>query len=120
MAERNYTTDFSRDAAGAQLITWGPLAPGDTATPLSLGLTEGLGAAFSVTGAFGGATVVLQVSNDKINWFTHTLNGVAVSLAAAGLMEVSTGAAYTRPAIVGGAGSAITAVLSIRPQYGLA
>jgi len=69
-------------------------------------------ASVQVTGTFGGATVVLQGSNDKATWATlEDLEHNAISLTAAGIVEFSTGVAYVKPSVSGGTGDDLDVTL---------
>lgn len=94
----------------AGLITWSALATNDTGTPIqAAGLSE---RSFQVAGTFGGATVVLQGSNDGTNWVTLTDPlGVAISFTSTGLKQVMQVCRYMRPSVSGGAGVAIDCYL---------
>lgn len=88
------------------MVTWSPLATGDTGEPLQgTGLSD---RSVQFTGTFGGATVVLEGSNDGTNWVTLTdPAGVALSFTAAGLKQILQITRYMRPNVSGGAGVAI-------------
>ncbi len=65
-----------------------------------------------VFGTFGGATVVLQGSNDGTNWAGLTKDGTAaVSFTAAGIATVWEDTLYVRPVTSGGAGSSIDVIV---------
>ncbi len=70
----------------------------------------------TVSGTFGGATIVLQGSNDGTNWATcKDVNGNAVSLTAAGIFHVTGTPRFMRPFLsVAGAGAAIAVQLLCR------
>ncbi len=70
----------------------------------------------SVTGTWGGATVVMQGSNDGSNWFTlDDRAGVAVSLTADGASAVADLPLLIRPYLsVAGAGADLTAIVVTR------
>jgi len=73
-------------------------------SPVGLGV-----ASVQVTGSFGGATVVLEVSNDGTNWVTLTdRTGAEISLTAAGFRDITSGAQYVRARAVGGSGTSVT------------
>jgi len=59
-----------------------------------------------VSGTFGGATVLIEGSNDNSSWFTLTdPAGDALSFTAAGLRQVTEIAYYARASVVGGNGT---------------
>ena len=90
----------------SSIVTWSPLATGDTGEPLQgVGLSD---RSVQFTGTFGGATVVLEGSNDGNNWVTLTdPAGVALSFTAAGLKQILQITRYMRPNVSDGAGVAI-------------
>lgn len=111
------TIQFDAAMPGHKCLTaaWEGLSTGDTASPLTIDGTMGAIGSVQVTGTFGGATVVLQVSNDGTNWVTiKSLLGLDVSLTAAGLVEFSTGALFLRPAISGGTGDDVDVTVVLR------
>ncbi len=61
----------------------------------------------SVSGTFGvGGTLVIQGSNDGVNWYTLSdLQGSALSFTAAGLKGVAESPVWIRPFISGGDGT---------------
>lgn len=66
-----------------------------------------------VSGTFGGATVTIQGSNDKITWFTLNDNtGAALAVTTAVLKLILENPIYVRAISAGGAGSAITVILA--------
>ena len=71
---------------------------------------------FQVKGTLGGASVHLQGSNDGgTTWFSlDDPQGTNIELAAAGGKAVSEVTRLTRPLLVGGAGSSVTAILVCR------
>jgi len=96
----------------SSMITWSALATGDTGRPVQdCGLSD---RSVQFTGAFGGATVVLEGSNDGTNWVTLTdPAGVALSFTSAGLKQVLQITRYTRPNVSGGAAVAINCNLLV-------
>ena len=65
-----------------------------------------------VTGTWGGATLVLQGSNDGDTWFTlNDPAGVDISFTANGLMQILEGTRFTRPVTSAGAGTDVTVAL---------
>lgn len=64
-------------------------------------------------GTFGGATVVLQGSNDGVTYYTlKDLQGNDISVTAAGYAEFSSGAAFIKPSLSGGAGDSVNITVS--------
>jgi len=100
----------SRFGGRGQVLSWPALATGDVGdTQETIDLAD---RSVSFEGTFGGATAVLQGSNDGTNW--HTLLdpfGNQISMTAAGLTQVLEFTRYTRPSVSGGSGVAITATL---------
>lgn len=108
----------TRSAVGDRdIISWLTLTSSDAAgTPYEPERTRAAIAAVQFTGTFGGATAILQGSNDGTNWITlDDTGGDAISLTAAGYAEVSTAMAYIRPSTSGGDGTQdIDCILSAR------
>ncbi len=74
-----------------------------------------LAGAVQFSGTFGGATVVLEGSNDGITYFTlRDLQGNSISATAAAYVEFTTSAAYIRPRASGGTGDSLTATATLR------
>lgn len=90
----------------ASLATWTALATSDTGKPVvGVGLSD---RSFQASGTFGGATVVLQGSNNGTDWVTLTdPAGVALSFTSAGLKQVLQVTKYMRPSVSGGAAVSI-------------
>ena len=75
------------------------------------------------TGTFGGATVVLEGSNDGVNFFTLTNKaGTALAITAAGLSDCDANCIFTRArlSVVGAGASVIVSALLRAPstRYG--
>ncbi len=88
------------------VYTWTGLASGDTGQPLrGPGFTD---ASYQVGGAFGGATVVIEGSNDGTNYITlvDPFN-VALSFTSAALAQVLPISLWIRPRVSGGSAVAI-------------
>lgn len=70
-----------------------------------------------IEGTFGGATVVLQGSNDGSNWKTLSdPSNTALSFTSAGLEAVLEHTRYIRPSSSGGTGTAVTVTVFMRGQ----
>ena len=111
---------LNSDIKDVPRVIWSGIAAGDTFTAFTLTQQYGLAASVQVAGTFGGSTVVLQVSNDGTNWATaKDLSGDDISLTATGYREFSLCAAYIRPAITGGSGSGLSAVVVLRGSHGV-
>jgi len=94
---------------------WAAFSTGETATPVKLQNMQGLAGSVQVTGTFGSATIVLQVSNDGTNWTTLSdSTGAAISLTAAGMREFSTAALFLRPSSSGGTGDNVDVTVVLR------
>lgn len=99
----------------AKKWTWSDIATGDTINPVQVEREEGGLGSVQFTGAFGGATVTLEASNDGTNFVTlKDVFGTDVSVTAAGMHEISTGALYLRPGISGGSSDAVDVTLVLR------
>lgn len=67
----------------------------------------------AVTGTFGGATVTVEGSNDKVNWFTLNDNaGAALTFTAAGMKLILENPVYVRAKTAGGAGTAVSVIIA--------
>ena len=96
-------------------ITWTGLSTADTATAVAPAGAVPICGFVQITGTFGGATIVLQGSNDNSNWATlKDTSGTAISVTAAGAADFSTAAAYIRPSSSGGAGDDVNVVVVMR------
>jgi hypothetical protein len=70
-------------------------------------------ASVQVSGTIGGATIVLQGSNDGTTYATlKDLAGNDLSFTAAGYAEFTSGAAFVKPSISGGTGDSINIVVT--------
>jgi hypothetical protein len=94
---------------------WAAFSTADTAVSVRLENMQGLAGAIQVTGTFGGATIVLQVSNDGTNWATlKDGTGTNISITSAGMSEFSTAALYLRPSSSGGTADDVTVTVVLR------
>ena len=95
----------SQPVSGVIKLTWETLTEADTCEEYLAGGTEPLICSVQVIGTFGSATVIMQGSNDLVNWVgLSDLQGDAISLTAAGAAEFSTGMLYLRASASGGTG----------------
>jgi len=98
----------------AIVAAWSPLAAaGDVGQALQR--TDLADRSVQVTGTFAAATIVLEGSNDGINYFTlSNPAGAALSFTAAGLMQVNLPTAWVRPRVTVGSGASLTVRLTAR------
>jgi hypothetical protein len=98
----------------AVVVTWTPLAAsGDVGQALQR--TDLSDRSVQVSGTFSGTTLVFEGSNDGVNYFTlSNPAGSALSLTAAGLMQVTEATAWVRPHVTAGSGAALTVTLTAR------
>jgi hypothetical protein len=91
------------------IYTWTDLAADSSGQPVSgPGYTD---RSFQVSGSFGGATVVIEGSNDGVNYFTlRDPFAVPLSFTAPDLREVTEMALWMRPRVIGGAGTAVDVI----------
>lgn len=92
------------------VYTWPALATGDTGAPLKgPGFTD---ASYQVSGTFGGATVVIEGSNDGITYGTlvDPFNTALSFTAAAGPIQVLPICLWIRPRVASGSGAAINVI----------
>ena len=109
---------IDRTIAKIPRVIWEACATGDTINSLPISEQWGLAASVQASGTFGGATVVMQHSNDGTNWFTaKDLQGNDISLTADGIAEFSLSSAYIRPAISGGSGDDVDVIVVFRGLY---
>jgi len=93
------------------IMTWETLTEADTAAAVCPTGADSL--FFQATGTFGGATLVLQGSNDGTNWVTLTdETDTAISLNAAGGVSVLERPAYIRPSASSGSSQDIDCTLA--------
>ncbi len=70
-------------------------------------------ASVQVSGTIGGATIVLQGSNDGVTYATlKNIAGSDLSFNAAGYAEFSSGAVFIKPSISGGTGDSLNIIVS--------
>jgi len=99
----------------AAAYRWTDYSTADTATPVKLINQEGLAGSVQVTGAFGGATIALQVSNDGTNYSTLKDGvGTAITFSSAGTAEFSTAALFIKPTSSAGTGDNVTVTVILR------
>lgn len=96
-------------ANNVAMYTWAAIPADSSGASVSgPGFTD---RSFSISGTFGGATVVIEGSNDGVNYFTlHDPFANALSFTAAALAEVTEMALYMRPRVIGGTASAVDVV----------
>lgn len=100
---------------GVPRVVWAALAPGDTGVPYLVKNRYGFVGSVQISGTFGGATVALEQSNDGTTWFPAVDPlGAAISATTAEISEMSLAAAYLRPTITGGTGSAVDVIIVFR------
>lgn len=97
------------------LATWEGVATGDVQDTLTVAGLAAAAASVQITGTFGGATIVMQCSNDGTTWFTMK-DAVGDNISATGnaYFEFSTSALYIRPSASGGTGDDLDVVLVMR------
>lgn len=99
------------------MVTWSALLTGNTGIPFES--STHVYRVVQASGTFGGATVIMQGSNDGTNWVT--LNDVAstpaaVSFTSTGMAKILMSTKYIRPSVSGGSGAAIDInLLLLRP-----
>lgn len=93
------------------LVTWTPLANGDTGAPVQTG--PWADASVQVHGTFGtGGSMTFQGSNDGTNWFPLTdPQGNAITKTAAALEQISEIAHFLRPNVTAGDGTTSLTVI---------
>ena len=107
--------EFDTSVANVPRIIWETLATGDTVVAQAVPARSGLAGSVQISGTFGGATVVLQCSNDGTTYFTLTdTQGTDISATANSYFEFTTAAVYLRPSISGGTGDDVDVVVALR------
>ena len=117
MATITATTDRNT-SNGAIIVTWAAMGGADTGTYFAVPSASNL--TLQHSGTFGGATIVLQGSNDGTSWATLTQTGgsnTAFSYTTAGVHCPVEMPVYVRPVTSGGTGSAVDAILVCRAVY---
>lgn len=116
MATVNGNSQFIQQ--GVLQSTWGPLTSANT-----LGTNEELPRypyhSVQITGTFGGATVVLQGSDDGVTWFTlHDTSGSNISATSNARFDtIAIVPAFVRPSLSGGDGTtSVTLIVTSRTQ----
>lgn len=97
-------------------VSWALTSTNVDGAPVHPNMGQFADRVLQVTGTWGGATCVLQGSNDASTWFTlNDLFGNAISLTANGMAAPAEAPLYMRPYLsVAGAGATLAAVLSAR------
>ena len=98
-----------------KLAVWATLLNGDDGAPFEF--VDWADRTIQVFGTFGaGGTVVLEGSNDGVNYSTLTdSNGVAMSYTAAAVKQINEAPRYVRPRVTAGDGTtALTFSLTAR------
>lgn len=110
----NATKDMLRGDGSVQIHTWALTTADHTGTPLPM--AEWNDRSISFSGTWGGATAVLEGSNDGVYYCTlRDPAGVALSFTADGLKQVMETVQYVRPRLsVVGTGATVSACLLIR------
>lgn len=101
------TTTFANERA--YVFTWGGLAAGETGDAVEF--VSYVDRSFQVTGTFGGASIVLEGSNNGTDYeILNDPQGNQISLSAHGLKQVEEVTRYVHPRVVGGDGTTNLAV----------
>lgn len=106
LASQNLTNPYQV----VEVATWEGLATGDDGSPLRApGLPQKV---VQVKGTFGGATCVIEGSNDNVTYVTlNDVDGAPLSFAAAGMKGIKESPLYLRPKVTGGAAVDIDVIL---------
>lgn len=96
------------------LLTWSSITESDTALTVDLEqVVEEI--SIQLTGTFGGATVLIQGSNDGTNYETlKQLDGSSASFTAVALASILERPLYLKPSISGGSSQSITIVAMVK------
>lgn len=95
------------------IVSWAAMGNADTGTEVQMsGASD---RSVQIEGTFGGATVVIQGSNDGTNWQSLTdPQGNAISTTAAKLEQISELTRYVRPSTSGGVGTSVNVTLLLK------
>jgi hypothetical protein len=110
-----YTDLLSSNNGSVKQFTWALTTAVPDGVPMEW--IEWADRTWQAVGAFGGATVSIQGSNDGTNWFslTNAAGGAVVSFTAAGGAATIELPRYVRPNLtVVGSGAAITVIVVAR------
>lgn len=100
--------------ADAWVISWS-LSGADDGAPMDLPMANDK--SVQVSGTLGGATIVVQGSNDGINWETlQDPEGAALSFTSSGLRGILEHVRFIRPVSTGGTGSNILVSIFAKGQ----
>lgn len=95
------------------IINWPAMGNADTGT--TVGCAGSSDRCVQFSGTFGGATIVLQGSNDGTNWSTlQDPQGNSISKTSAGIFQVLDLTRYIRPVTSGGSGTSIDVNLLVK------
>ena len=112
MAEIAHT--ISRTAEGHRLVTWANVTENDTFEAFSSDKNI-KSAQLQIGGTFGGATAVVNGSNDdSVYAGLNDQFGNAISVTAAAFKEISERPLYIQPSASGGTGQSLTLKLLLR------
>lgn len=97
-----------------RIATWtGETTAGNSSIARYAPLNSLVCSSVQISGTIGGATIVLQGSNDGTTYATlKDLQGNNLSFTAAGYAEFSSGAAFIKPSISGGTGDSINVTVA--------
>jgi len=103
--------------AQSYMATWSNMTTDDVGEPIQfVGHAD---RTVQVFGEFGGATVTLEGSLDRVNWATlNDAQGNAITITAARIEAVTELVLYTRPSVTGGTGTDVTVKLFMRKTMG--
>lgn len=94
------------------IVTW---VMGIADTGVAVNMADAADRCVQITGTFGGATVLVEGSNDGTNYATLSdPQGNAISKTSAGIEQIEEVTRYIRCSTSGGSGSTITVTLLVR------
>ncbi len=105
------TPEFDPNVPG-KTASWSGLLQGDDGEPLPVdAILQYLDRTFQVTGTFGGATILIEGTNDGTNYYTlDDPQGIPLSITTAGIYQVIQVTLKMRPRVSGGDGTTTFAV----------
>ncbi len=103
-----------RTDEGLLVYTWSDLDASGSDVGTGMLLSAEGDVDVQLNGTLSGSTVVMQGSNDNVNWSTITLS--PTPLVAATISRLSQKAKYIRPSISGGTGADLVVIATVTPN----
>lgn len=100
----------------AKMFTWASLLNGEAGDPIGSDFVYHSDRSVQVTGTFGtGGSVVIEGSNDGVNYFplTNPAGATGLAFTTAGLKQVLEACIYMRPRVTAGDGTTNVSVVAL-------